>query len=219
MRSNRLLLPFAALLLLAAPSPAQFEHPKLQPSPDYWDSDARHISVHIVRLPRNRKLAAVGDTLYVLNTHNRVLWTWSTGGAPLTDIPIIDSKGTIYVIALDLTWVALDSATGKEKWRNAASGRAVYSQIKLYRGDRYLVVTDMQGYRESLSDKKIPDYLTLCKENIILWETNIPAGAAIEVRGSRVIAVVKRKGHRLRYPIRIPKEVNKPIGKVSALEG
>jgi hypothetical protein len=215
MGSKRILFLLIALSLTSIISLAQSGHPKLHPSPDYWDNRARHTLVHIVPLPKNRKLAVVGDTLYMLNVRNRVIWKWSSEGPPLTDIPIIDSKGTIYVIGFDLTWVALDSATGKEKWRNTASGRAVYSQIKLYKGDMYLVVTDMQGYRENLYNKKIKDHLTLCKNNVILWETDIPAGAIIEVRGNRIAAVVKRKGRRLRYTIAIPQEFGRPIRKVN----
>ena len=219
MRSNRLLLSFIPLLLLTAPSSGQPEHTKLRPSADYWDKNAQHTPVHIVHLDRNRKLAVVGDTLYMLNEHNRVIWAWSSQGPPFTDIPIIDSNGTIYVIGFDLTWVALDSATGKEKWRATANGRAVYSQIKLYKGDMYFVVTDMEGYRESLSDKKIEDHLTLCKGNTKLWETALPARARIEVRGSRVIAVVMQRGRKLRHTITVPHKFGKPIGKVSAFAG
>lgn len=208
---NKGILSFIPLLLLTVSSPAQLGHPKLRPSTEYWDKDARHTPVHLVRVSKNRKLAVVGDTLYMLNALSRVIWIWSSGGPPFTDMPIIDSHGTIYVIGYDLTWVALDSATGKEKWSRTANGRAVYSQIKLYKSDMYLVVTDMEGYRGNIPDKDLNDGLTLCKGEMILWETRIPSGATIEVRGNKVVAVVKRKGRRLHFRITIPQQFESPL--------
>jgi hypothetical protein len=219
MKSGNIILSLIALLLLATPSFAQSEYSKLRPSSNYWDGDAKYVPVKISRLSlnMNRKLATVGDTLYMLDARNRIVWTWSSGGARLTDLPIIDSKGTIYVIGLDLLWAALDSATGKEKWRGTANGRAVYSQIELYKGDMYLVVTDMEGYRESLSDKTIEDNLTLCRGNTILWDTHIPASAKIKVQGNKVYALFRRKKQTIVREIAIPRSFGKPIGKVSAL--
>lgn len=208
--TNKGILSFIPLLLLTVSSPAQLGDPKLRPSTKYWDKDARHTAVHILRVSKSRKLAVVGDTLYMLNTHSRVIWTWSSGGPPFTDTPIIDSQGTLYVPAYDLTWVALDSATGKEKWRRTANGRAVYSQIKLYKSDMYLVVIDNTGYRDNMPAANLNDDLTLCKGEKILWSTEIPAGATIEVRGNKIVAVVKRKGRRLHFRIAIPQHFGTP---------
>ena len=214
----RTILTFITLLLLADSSLAQPEYAKLRPSSDYWDRDAKRVPVKISRASQNRKLAAVGDTLYMLDERGQVVWTWSAGGPPLTDLPVIDSKGTIYVIGYDLLWAALDSATGKEKWRGTANGRALYSQIKLYKGDMYLVVTDMEGYRENaFPGEVIKDTLTLCRGNSILWEAEIPAGASIQVRGDKVFVVTKRRNLVVRREVAIPPHFDKPIGKVSAL--
>lgn len=92
-----------------------------------------------------------------------------------------------------------------------------YSQIELYKRDKYLVVTDMTGYRDTSLDKTIEDVLTLCSGNSILWDTPIPAGARIEVRGSKVYWAVRHKGHRLRREIPMPRAFGKPLGKVSML--
>jgi hypothetical protein len=154
----------------------------------------------------------------MLNARNHIVWTWSTQGPPLTDLPVVDSKGAIYVIGYDLIWVALDSTTGKQRWRSTGNGKAVHSQIELYKEDRYLVVTDMQGYRVGPSDRTIKDDLTLCRGNAILWQTDIPAGTKIEVRGSKVFGVIKRKNRIIRQEIIIPRNLSKPIGKVSVLE-
>jgi hypothetical protein len=158
-----------------------------------------------------------GDTLYVFNSRNELLWKWSTDGPPLTDMPVEDSTGTMYAIGFDLTWVALNSATGETKWQGTASGGAVYSQIELYKGDKYLVVTDMESYREKFDDNTIEDTLSLCRGNSILWTTQIPAGARIRIQGGRVYWLVRRQGRILRRQIPIPVDTPKPIGKVSVL--
>jgi hypothetical protein len=216
-RRKTLPLSCIVLVVLSLPAAAQRSYKQLRPSDNYWDRTRRHIPVHITRFPNNRKLATVGDTIYMLDARNRVAWTWSSQGAPLTDLPIVDSKGTIYAIGYDLIWVVLESRTGKEKWRGAACGRAVYSQIGLYKGDLYFVVSDMEGYRDSLGDRTIKDRLSISKGNSILWETDIPAGSRIEIKSNKIIAALKRKGRIVRKLIAVPQEFGTAIGKISML--
>ena len=214
----RILLSLITLLLLANPSLAQSEYAKLHPSSDYWDRDTKHVPVKISRVSPNRKLAVVGDTLYMLGERNQIVWRWSADGPPLTDLPVIDSKGIVYVIGYDLLWAALDSATGKVRWQGTANGRAVYSQIELYKGDMYLVVTDMDGYRANANPGEvIKDKLTLCRGNSILWQTEIPVGARIQVRGGKVFVITRGKSRTVRQVVAIPRHFDEPIGKVSAL--
>jgi len=186
----------------------------MRPSSQYWDYAEPHPTLHISRLSRNRKLASVGDTLYLLDRRNRIIWKWTADGPPFTDNPIIDSKGTIYVLGYDLLWAAIDSVTGQQKWRSTANGRGVFSQIKLYRHDMYMVVTDMEGYRDSLRDKTIEDDLSLCRGNDILWETHIPSNSRLKVLGNRVFIVYKQRGKVVRRPVIIPRRFGKPIGLV-----
>jgi len=54
-------------------------------------------------------------------------------GPPLTDLPIIDSTGTIYVLGYEPALGRNRFRHSREKWRGTANGRALYSQIKLYR--------------------------------------------------------------------------------------
>lgn len=220
MKIKLLILSFIALPALSISSLSQSTktdplYAKLRPSSNYWDRDARHVPVRISRLSRNRKLAAVGDTLYMLDAQNQIVWTWSAQGPRLTDLPVMDSKRTIYVIGDDLLWVALDSATGKEKWRGSANGRASYTQIKLYQKDMYLVVTYMMAYRENGGDKTLQDQLTLCRGNDILWNTYIPPDATIRVQGANVWAINKRKNRTIKRKIVIPRHLGRSIGKVS----
>lgn len=214
---SKTLLSFIALIVLSLTALADGSHEQLRASSNYWGRTRRHLPVHITRLSNNRRLASVGDTIYMLDAGNRILWTWSSDGPPLTDLPIMDSRGTIYAIALDLTWVALDSKTGQMIWSGTGNGRAVYSQIGLYKGDVYFVVTDMEGYRDSLSDRRIKDRFSICKGNSIHWETDIPAGSRIETRGNKIVAVLKRNGRILRKLIATPQKFGAPIGKVSTL--
>jgi hypothetical protein len=187
----------------------------LRSSAGYWDKDVKNIPVQISRLSQNRKLAAVGDTLYMLDAKNRIVWTWTTGGAPLTDFPVIDSSEILYVIAYDLTFVALDSKNGEKLWQGTANGRAVYSQIELYKDDMYLVVTDMTGYRENdSSDLVTKDDLTLYKGNGVLWNTEIPVGAKIRVQKGEVFATFKRKKQTVVQKIKIPSRFDKFLGTI-----
>ena len=189
---------------------------KLRPSSGFWGQDFKLLR-QVSQLSKNRKLATVGDTLYMLDAKNRIVWTWTTEGAPLTDFPIIDSQGTIYAVAYDLTWVALDSKNGEKLWQGTAVGRAVYSQIELYKDDMYLVVKDMWGYRENnYPGEETNDELILCKGNSILWDTEIPAGAEIRVRKGKVSAVFKRKKKTVTQRIKIPHSLNKPLGKIDS---
>jgi hypothetical protein len=206
-----------SLLLSSASSSPQSRQATLRPSAKCWHHVEQIGKVHVSRVARNRMLASIGDTLYMLDSQGRLVWKWSSEGPPFTDFPVIDSTGTIYVIGYDLLWTAIDSATGKEKWSGTANGRAGYSQIRLYRRDMYVVVTGMWGYRNSLGDKTIEDRLSLCKGNSILWTTNIPANARIAVSGNKVFVVYKQNKHTVRRPVGVPNHFAKPIGKVSTL--
>lgn len=192
-----------------------FAQSKLRPSADYWGKeDVKNIPVQISRLSRNRKLAMAGDTLYMLNARNQIVWKWTTGGAPLTDFPVIDSRGILYVIGYDLIWAALDFKNGKKLWQGTASGKAVYSQIELYKDDMYFVVTDMIGYRENRSNILTKDKLTFCKGNGILWSTEIPISSKIKVRRGEVFAVYKRKKRTVVKKIKISNRIDNFVGTI-----
>jgi hypothetical protein len=202
------------LPLIAGPSFGQHRNSGLHPSRNYWPS-AGPASVYRQRLSMNRTLASVGDTIYLLDPHGRVLWSWTTDGPPLTDLPIIDSQGTIYVVAADLIWVAIDSKTGQQKWNASANSKAGFTQIRRYRDDMYFVVTSMESYENGPGRRMIWDGLDLCRRDTILWTTDIPPGAEIKVSGNKVFAVYKQNRRVVRRPIVIPRHFGKPIAKVS----
>ena len=154
----------------------------------------------------------------MLDARNRVLWSWSSNGPPINDLPVI-VRGTIYVVGMDLLWVAIDSSTGKEKWGSTACGRATFARIRRYKRDMYLVLIDMRMYRENLNDPTIQDTLDVCRGNSILQQVKFPAGARLKVRGKRVFAVIRRRGRTTTREVAIHQGVGSPVGKVSALAG
>jgi hypothetical protein len=96
------LLTITAPFILVTTVLAQSNAVKLRPSGEYWDR-GRRPTVHFSNLYGKRRLASVGDTLYMFTERDKLLWTWSTGGPPLTDTPVEDVSGVIYAIGLDLT--------------------------------------------------------------------------------------------------------------------
>ena len=190
----------------------------LRPSEDYrkfWADIEGHPSVFKMALARHRKLVAVGDTLYLLK-RNRILWSW-VAAAPLWDEPVIDSKGMIYVVGYDMLWAAVDSRTGERRWSSTANGRGAFTQIKPYHKDMYFVITDMWGYRDSLGDPTIKDTLSLCRNNAVLWDIDIPAQTKLHVLGNNVILTYKRHGLIVRQRIPVPRAFGKPISRISSL--
>jgi hypothetical protein len=217
-RMNRCLAAIICVAFVIAPITAQTKHLRLRPSKNYWDWAGGRAHVHYISLSNGRRLAAVGDTLYMLNRHDRILWRWDSGGPPLNDLPFIDSRGIIYAIGMDLLWVAIDSANGREKWRGTANGRATYWQIVPYRHDMYFVVTNMEAYRSPpIHGVAVNDELTLCRGNSILWTTEIPAAATLRVNGSKVFLTLKRRRRTITRNVTVPAKLDKPIGRVSAL--
>ena len=204
------------LLVVVSSTPAQIR--KLRPSEKYWEFwaevEGARPSVFRVTLPRHRQLVSVGDKLYLLNKKNRILWS-SVAAAPISNSPVVDSEGTIYVVGWDMLWAAFDSKTGKQKWHTSAVGRGAFTQIKLYRKDTYFVVTDMFGYRDSLRNPTIKDKLSLCRKNAVLWEIEIPAHTKLHVFGNKVFLTYKRHGRLVRNRVLVPRKFGKPLSRIS----
>lgn len=205
------------LALVTATTAAQTRHSRLRPSKEFWDFPERpRAAVHYTHLSKDRKLAEVGDTLYMLNRRNRILWVWDTGGPPLNSPPFVDSSGTIYITAYDLLWVAIDSRTGDTKWSGTANGRASYSPIIPFKNDTYFVVTYMGAYRRS-ANEVVNNKVTLCRGNSILWTSEIPPDSRLRVRRGKAFVATWRHGRTKLEPLAVPDKLDKPIGKVSAL--
>ena len=154
------------------------------------------IKIAPVVISSSRKLAIVGDTMYMLGPQQRILWKWDIGnGADIVDRPIVDAHGFIYVIALDGIIFSLDSK-GKQRWLWRLNGASSFSQIKSYINEQYLVVRDNSTYRE-LRGFDEDDDLYLCKDRDVIATTAFPRNATLRVRGKRIYAITKVR-HRTR---------------------
>jgi len=206
-----------ASLLLSASTWPQSKQPKLtktvenemlRPSAKYWDYVDPHPIVHTSRLSRNRRLASIGDTVYMLNAHNKIIWTWTSKGPPLTDLPIIDSTGTSTfwdTTCFGPQSIPTQAARNGEygKWTSTLFSDKALSTGLLLSGHRHVGVQ-----RES--SRSIKDNLTLCRGNTILWDTEIPALAQIQVSGKRVFVIYSHKKRLVRVPLNIPLHLSKP---------
>lgn len=208
-------------VVLVLPVWASAQTARLRPSKEYWGwlDDNRPPKIQYFALKNRQRLAVVGDSLYMLNARNRILWQWDSGGPPFNDSPFIDSNGIIYLVGQDLLWVAIDSSNGKEKWRGTANGRASYIQLVPYKDDMYFVVVNLEAYRHPPAnpDTDYMDQIRLCRGNSILWDTVIPNNGTLRVRGERVTVVATRKNRTITKRIVVPRNLSKPIGRVSAL--
>jgi hypothetical protein len=215
---NTRLLSIVFIGLAVSTTAAQTKHPRFHPSKEYWDwaDNTRRTPIHYTHLSKGRRLVDVGDTLYMLNRRNRILWVWDTGGAPLNSPPFVDSSGTIYVTGADLMWVAIDSKTGDTKWSGTANGRASYSPIVPFKKDTYFVVTYMGAYRRT-SKEIVNNNVTLCRGNSILWTSDIPPDARLRVRDGEVFLATRRNHRTTLKRLALPDKLDKPIGRVSVL--
>lgn len=157
----------------------------------------RHQKIPPVPADNDRLLVTAGGRLLMLDKNKNVLWEWAEAdfiAAP----PIIDSKGTIYGIAYDGFSFALNS-DGKKKWMHRLNGRANFTDIKFYDGNKYLMLRDMSDYCEK--GEKCHNTLeayqcakgTLGEDAEPLWTAEFPIGAKLEVWGKKVLAVTYKK--------------------------
>jgi hypothetical protein len=193
-------------LLFASSGIAQSEYANLQPSKEFdWGIERRR--VYIKRLPQNRKLAVVGDTIYLLDANDKVVWSWSTEGAEISHDLLVDPVGNIYITGADNLWASIDLKTGKEKWQEYSNGTAPSSLIGLYDKDKYVVVKSFWYYRHYKINPPARDVLSIGKGNTFLWETDIPNDAVVKIRGKNIFAVTKRKGKTTWRKIAVPSKV------------
>lgn len=192
---------------VSANESAKSKSVELRASKDLWNAeeDDRIRDVSLMPVPPHRLLATVGDTLYMLDSQQRIIWKWSVGhGENIIDQPFVDSTGTIYGIALDGISFVLDASTGKEKSRDQMMGKAYYTGMKAYRADQYLIVTGLQGYRGYGHEGG--DELEAYKGTQRLWKVEFPANAELQVLGERIYAVTRKKGSAVVEEIEVPKK-------------
>ncbi len=146
------------------------------------------LAIPPLKVSDNRLLVTVCDSLYMLDSSGEVIWYWSSGGASITAQPVIDATGTIYVVGLDFMWLALDAETGLMTWNHSdCCSKAMYTQMKAYKDDQYLVVVDYSGYRDL--PLNIKDAVVLCRGKEIIASSDFPTGARLEVWSDKILAV------------------------------
>lgn len=177
----------------SAPQPTVEPQPAASSASGTKDSDAWP-DIPPLALSRGRTLLTRGTTLHMLDANNRVLWSWSTSGDDgpfITDQPLVDSSGTLYVVGTNSTHVALDLSSGREKWGAVNSnGRYSFRQIEKYTNDQYLILSKMTSDQESEHGDILQSFLAAYKGEEMLWSSVFPRDAELIVRGGKIYALI-----------------------------
>jgi hypothetical protein len=100
-------------------------------------------------------------------------------------LPIVDSTGAIFGISGDLGHFSVNAKTGEVNHfgRDVAGSHSYYTQIKPYNSNQYLVVENMQFYRDgNRCYPKCPmpsDTLYAWTGQKLLWSTDFPPHAEL----------------------------------------
>ncbi|MFN2513684.1 MAG: hypothetical protein ABR568_19975 [Pyrinomonadaceae bacterium] len=158
-------------------------------NPDLKSDNYTPRAVAPIPMSLDRLLVPVGDMLYMVDSHNRIVWDYPFEPNIIRDV-MVDPKGDIYITASEASILILNSS-GKEIWRTGMStGSAWYTQIKSY-GDGFLVIVDMEAYRMKGSNSE--DILEFWKDRKIAWSKPFPRGAKLQIAGNRILALIPAK--------------------------
>ena len=158
------------------------------------------------QISQNSILVVSGSTLYLLNHKQEILWKFDAQ-ADINGFAFVPKLDTVYVIAMDLTWLAVDAKTGLKKWFRDANGRGTYTEIATVGKDKYVAVTDMSGYDsqftrceekkaegESVNCKREdPDIVELMQDRKVLGQADFPPDGRLAVLGEQVFAIITGK--------------------------
>lgn len=178
----------ARSLLQNKPSKSTAKHVKLEYSGD-GEPTTVNDDLRPLALPANRLLVPVGDTLYMLDAGNRVVWEHSFEPNVILDF-IAAPEGTIYVAVSDGLLFGLD-ASGKEAWGSSMCGSANRTQLQNY-GGGFLAVISMENYRAGKGSGS-EDILEFWKDGKVVWSKEFPRQAELFVWGNKILAVTRTK--------------------------
>lgn len=143
----------------------------------------------------SRLLVTDGSTVYMLDAKGRVVWQWaggeSFGEGFITDQPVRIGD-TIYVVGRELTYAALDVATGAVKQAWGSPYGAHFSQIEKYKDGQYLAVVDLSGVGCTNTVCSDDDMLQVYKGGEMQWQVEFPRGAQLLLRGGKIYALIYR---------------------------
>lgn len=165
-----------------------------------WAKQIKYLRPH--RVGKDKTLLAVGSTLFMLNDDRQPQWKFDVK-SDINSFAYVPNAESIYVMAMDLTWVALDARTGKKKWEKGSNGRATYGEVQPFGEDKYIVLTDMSGYdgdfmaceEEREKNKKVkcartlPDLVEVYKDQEPVGEASFPSDAHLAVVGDGIWAI------------------------------
>ena len=149
------------------------------------DKDYTPPAVDPVAVSSNRLLIPVGDTLYMLDDKNQIVWDYSVEPNNIFDVTV-DSKGIIYMAVSDGLLIALN-VSGEKVWGNFMNGSANYDQLERYR-DGVLTVISMEAYR-AFKGSNSEDILMFWKNNEVEWQKEFPRNAELHVLGDKILAI------------------------------
>ena len=178
----------ARSLLQNRPSKLKAKPVKLEYSGDGEPTEVND-DLRPLALPANRLLVPVGNTLYLLDAGNKVVWEHSFEPNVILDF-IAAPDGTIYVAVSDGLLFGLD-ASGKEAWGSSICGSANRTQLKNY-GDGFLAVISMENYR-AFKGSDSEDLLEFWKDRKVVWSKEFPRQAELFVWGDKILAVTRTK--------------------------
>ena len=213
---------FAVLCLfffgLAVITDSQTRITALPPSKE-WTGECKGKDISSNPLADGRKFVVVCDMLYLLDAEQNIVWSWSNGnGTELSNNILVDGSGRVFITGADNLLASIDLATGKKRWEEASNGTAPRTLVGLYGKDTYLLVISVWYYRHYFKDRyhqSLTDTLSICRDDNILWSTDIPNGSVIKVRGRNIFAVTKVKGKTLWRRLAVPTRLGKPQEKLS----
>lgn len=149
----------------------------------------------VTQLASGDLLVNVGDTLYRLDNHQRIVWTYRERQL-IVNYASVETTNLIYGTAFDNVMFILDATTGKLKFRDSRNGSAAYGVAEKYGDDMCLVTDYFVMYREKFRGTKIEpmkDGITCWRGTKILWHLDFPPDAELVVNGKRILAVTKSR--------------------------
>jgi uncharacterized protein YlzI (FlbEa/FlbD family) len=161
------------------------------------------------QISSNQLLVTISNTIYMVNAKKEIVWK---NDVDLVKPPIIDSKGGIYGITSDLGHFSINAQTGEVDYfgRGVGGSHSYYTDIKLYKGNQYLVVESMQYYRDgNLCYPKCPmsnDNLYAWEGKRLLWQVEFPPKADLQVWGDKILAINKNSSSVVIKEIEKPKQ-------------
>jgi len=149
-------------------------------------------------------LVGICNTLFDLDQNAQLVWQHTVAGE-LIDFAFIPSTGLVYVTALDNNLYILDAANGSVLLNHSRNGAMAYGRVLPYLDDICLVTDDNSMYRSRLSNPSLTDSVTAWRGTEALWNVELPPGAVLAVRGSRILALTASKEGAFLQEVAVPK--------------